>query len=111
NKHNKKINNTIKENYIDAFKAVPKTSSINIGVTGGKDSRLALLGLLEAGYDVKTNTRGFSDNPDVIVAEKLTQKLNLTHKINEPKILDSKGMNVNLEMKALQAMIATSGQV
>lgn len=110
-KPNKEINNTIKENYIDAFKAVPKTSSINIGVTGGKDSRLALLGLLEAGYDVKTNTRGFSDNPDVIVAEKLTQKLNLTHKINEPKILDSKGMNVNLEMKALQAMIATSGQV
>lgn len=110
-KPNKEINNTIKKNYIYAFKAIPKNSTINIGVTGGKDSRLALLGLLEAGYDVKTNTRGFSDNPDVIVAEKLTQKLNLTHKINEPKILDSRGMNVNLEMKALQAMIATSRQV
>ena len=110
-KPNKEINNTIRENYIDAFKAVPKTSSINIGVTGGKDSRLALLGLLEAGYDIKTNTRGFLDNPDVIVAEKLTKKLNLIHKIIEPKILDSKGMNINLEKKALQAMIATSGQV
>ena len=110
-KPNKEINNTIKKNYIDAFKAIPQTSTINIGVTGGKDSRLALLGLLEAGYDVKTNTRGFLDNPDVIVAEKLTKKLNLSHKIIEPKILDSKGMNVNLEEKALQAMVATSGQV
>src|SRR5699024_7567229 len=56
-KPNKIINNQIKENYIEAFKAVPQEVDINIGVTGGKDSRLALLGLLEAGYNVKTNTR------------------------------------------------------
>src|SRR5699024_3621816 len=83
----------------------------NIGVTGGKDSRLALLGLLEAGYNVNTNTRGFLDNPDVKMAEKITKKLGLTHRIIEPKILSSKGMSVNLEKKALEAMIATSGQV
>src|SRR5699024_6270468 len=68
-KPNKIINDQIKENYIEAFKAVPKKVDINIGVTGGKDSRLALLGLLEAGYNVKTNTRGFKDNPDVQMAQ------------------------------------------
>src|SRR5699024_4041285 len=107
----KEIKQQIKENYIEAFKAVPKDASINIGVTGGKDSRLALLGLLEAGDNVKTNTRGFLDNPDVQMAQKLTEKLGLEHRIMEPKILDSKGMNINIEKKALQSMIATTGQV
>lgn len=110
-KPNKEINTKIKDDYIEAFKAVPKKASINIGITGGKDSRLALLGLIEAGYNVKTNTRGFLDNPDVQVAKELTKKLNLEHKIIEPKILDSMGMNVNIEKRALQSMVATSGQV
>src|SRR5699024_6052201 len=110
-KPNKIINDQIKENYIEAFKAVPQEVDINIGVTGGKDSRLALLGLLEAGYNVKTNTRGFKDNPDVQMAQKLTEKLGLDHKVIEPKIMDSKGMTVNIEKRALQSMIATSGQV
>src|SRR5699024_11103880 len=56
-------------------------------------------------------TRGFFDNPDVQIAKELTTKLELEHKVIEPKILDSKGMNVNVENKALQAMIATSGQI
>lgn len=110
-KPNKDINTRIKEDYIKAFKVIPTGRKINIGVTGGKDSRLALLGLLEAGYNVKTNTRGFFDNPDVQIAKELTTKLELEHKVIEPKILDSKGMNVNIENKALQAMIATSGQI
>ncbi|WP_026858343.1 hypothetical protein [Jeotgalicoccus psychrophilus] len=110
-KPSSEFNNLLKQNYIDAFKAVPKNNKINIGITGGKDSRLALLGLLEAGYKVNTNTRGFLDNPDVKVAEMIASKLRLKHKITEPKIMDAKGLTVNLEKKALGAMVATSGQV
>nr|WP_213810189.1 hypothetical protein [Jeotgalicoccus sp. WY2] len=110
-KPNSEYNNKLKQDYIEAFKAVPKKSKINIGVTGGKDSRLALLGLLEAGYNADTNTRGFLDNPDVQMGELIANKLGLKHRITEPKITDAKGMTVNLERKALNAMIATSGQV
>lgn len=110
-KPNSEFNNTLKQDYIDAFKSVPKDSQINIGITGGKDSRLALLGLLEAGYKVNTNTRGFLDNPDVKIGEIIADKLGLKHKISEPKIMKAKGLTVNLEKKALNAMIATSGQV
>lgn len=108
---NNEFNKILKQDYIDAFKAIPKDSQINIGITGGKDSRLALLGLLEAGYKINTNTRGFLDNPDVQVGEKIAKKLNLKHKITVPKISDDQGLTVNLERKALNAMIATSGQV
>ena len=110
-KPNADFNNELKQDYIDAFKAVPKNNQINIGITGGKDSRLALLGLLEAGYKVSTNTRGFLDNPDVQVGEIIAGKLGLKHKTTEPKIMDAQGLTVNLERKALNAMIATSGQV
>ena len=110
-KPNSEFNNILKHDYIDAFKAIPEDSKINIGITGGKDSRLALLGLMEAGYKVNTNTRGFLDNPDVQVGEIIADKLGLQHKTSEPKIMDAKGLTVNLEKKALGAMIATSGQV
>lgn len=110
-KPDSKFNNMLKQDYIDAFKVIPTHSKINIGITGGKDSRLALLGLMEAGYKVNTNTRGFLDNPDVQLGTVISEKLGLKHKITEPKIMDSKGLTINLEKKALSAMIATSGQI
>lgn len=97
--------------YIKAFKAIPENKSIDIGITGGKDSRLALLGLLNSGYKVKTNTRGFKDNPDVIMGEKIAKHLGLDHKINQARIMSEKGLTINLEEKTLDSMIATSGQV
>lgn len=110
-KPNSEFNNMLKQDYIDAFKVIPIHSKINIGITGGKDSRLALLGLMEAGYKVNTITRGFLDNPDVQLGTVISEKLGLKHKITEPKIIDSKGLTINLEKKALSAMIATSGQI
>src|SRR5699024_240626 len=105
------LNDRLKEDFVNAYKMIPENIKINLGVTGGKDSRLALLGLLDSGYEVSTVTRGFDSNPDVIIAKEITKKLKLDHKVVEPKISGEQGLNVNIEKRALQAMIATSGQV
>ncbi|WP_411843719.1 hypothetical protein [Salinicoccus sp. HZC-1] len=110
-KPNKNINDELKNDYIESFKAIPSGTKMKLGITGGKDSRLALLGLLEAGYSVDTNTRGFMDNPDVQIAAEITNKLKLEHSITEPKVNDEKGLNIDIEKKVLNAMKATSGQV
>src|SRR5699024_2229918 len=78
-----KINN----DFTNAFKIVDdKNSLIRSGLTGGKDSRLILLALLENNFNVKTHTTGFPDHPDVTVAQELAKILNVTHVINERKL-------------------------
>src|SRR5699024_8023189 len=110
-KPSKEINDELKNDYIESFRAIPEGTKMKLGITGGKDSRLALLGLLEAGYEVSTTTRGFKDNPDVQIAAEITKLLNLEHHIVEPKINDEEGLDIDIEKKALNAMKATSGQV
>lgn len=48
-------------------------------LTGGYDSRLLLTGLLSSGAPFETTVSGKSTHPDVIVAEKIAQKLGIRH--------------------------------
>src|SRR5699024_2574297 len=66
----------INKDFTDAFKSVgDKNSLIRSGLTGGKDSRLILLALLENNFNVKSHTTGFPDPPDVTVAQESAEIL------------------------------------
>lgn len=100
----------ITENFINAFDIVSdKSSPILSSLTGGKDSRVILLALLEKGYKVNTHTTGFDDHPDVIVAKKLAEILNVPHKTNRKTINSKNQIAVNLENRLLATTKASSG--
>lgn len=101
-----KINN----DFTNAFKIVDdKNSLIRSGLTGGKDSRLILLALLENNFNVKTHTTGFPDHPDVTVAQELAKILNVTHVINERKLNKDNQLSINLEKRLIDITTASSG--
>lgn len=110
-KPNKNIMDDLKSEYLNTFQLIPNIKNLNIGITGGKDSRLALLGLLHNEFDVKTVTRGFADHPDVIIAKQMAEILGIKHSVVEPKLNKEKNLDVNPLEKSLASMKATSGQV
>src|SRR5699024_10488483 len=94
----------------NAFKIVDdKNSLIRSGLTGGKDSRLILLALLENNFNVKTHTTGFPDHPDVTVAKELAKILNVPHEINERKLNKDNQLSINLEKRLIDITTASSG--
>lgn len=96
--------------YLDAFDIVPNSEKPhNVGLTGGKDSRLITLGLLEKGLNFKANTRGYDDHPDVIIAKQIAEKLKLDYGIKRPKTNIENVLVIDIIDKILKAMIGTSG--
>lgn len=61
------------------------TSNITIGLTGGKDSRLAAALCKEAGIDFSCVTSGGELDRDVIVASEVAKILNVEHEYTMPK--------------------------
>lgn len=96
--------------YLDAFDIVPNSNKHhNVGLTGGKDSRLITLGLLEKGLNFKANTRGYDDHPDVIIAKQIAEKLKLDYGIKRPKTNTDNILVIDIIDKILKAMVGTSG--
>src|SRR5699024_8917513 len=60
---------------LNSFNILSNLDTVNIGLTGGKDSRLILLSLLEQGFKVNAFTNGFEDHPDVLIAQELANHL------------------------------------
>lgn len=60
--------------------------TVNLGITGGMDSRLVLALLLNTGLKDKLQlfTNGFPENPDVIVGKQIAKELGLKHTNNIP---------------------------
>lgn len=110
-KATKDVMDDLKEEYLNTFKILPDVNKLNIGLTGGKDSRLSLLGLLHNNFNVNAVTRGFEDHPDVIIAKQIAEILRIEHSVNKPKLNEERKMIVNPMKKSLEAMKATSGQV
>jgi hypothetical protein len=58
-----------------------------VAITGGRDSRLALAGAVEAGFPFTAVTKafagqeGYPDTPDVVVARAICQALGLDHRV------------------------------
>jgi len=65
-------------NLVTALKAVGKRfQPVMADITGGYDSRLLLLGLLESGIRFDNTVAGKDDSPDVIIAKQIAEQLNL----------------------------------
>lgn len=96
--------------YLNAFEIVPNSNKPhNVGLTGGKDSRLITLGLLEKGLTFKANTRGYDDHPDVIIAKQIAEKLKLDYSVKRPKTNTENILVIDIIDKILKTMIGTSG--
>lgn len=81
----------VKENAavcINRLKAVLKdVDDIEFPITGGRDSRVNLALLLEAGQKDKihTFTTGYEDHPDVVVGKNISQHYGIRHEFRERK--------------------------
>lgn len=62
---------------------------VNLGITGGMDSRLVLALLINSNIKkkIKLFTNGYPDNPDVIVGKEIARVLNIEHINNIPPII------------------------
>lgn len=79
------------QSLIDSVKGLKdKAIHINLGLTGGRDSRLLAATLKCAGIDFETYTFGFLDHPDVIIAKQIASILNINHRVDVPKITTDK---------------------
>lgn len=106
----KQLYEDITDSYLKSFDVIPNTSrSLNVGLTGGKDSRLIALGLKGKGIDFKAVTRGNEDHPDVQVAKLLAKKMNLNHTVNHSVNKQVNEVKIDLVDKILKTMIGTNG--
>jgi len=58
--------------------------TVELSLTGGKDSRLIAAALVTAGVPVVARTHGFADHPDVVVAAEIAQRLRIEHLVRTP---------------------------
>lgn len=57
---------------------------VRLGLTGGRDSRLLAALLARAGVAVTTRTAGLPDDPDVVVAREVAERLGIPHVVQRP---------------------------
>ena len=58
--------------------------SVELSLTGGKDSRLVAAALVKAGVPVRARTHGFADHPDVVIAAEVARVLGIHHDVRVP---------------------------
>ena len=58
--------------------------TVELSLTGGKDSRLVAAALVAAGVPVRGKTHGFAAHPDVVVAAEVARVLGIAHTVTEP---------------------------
>lgn len=80
---------------------------IELGITGGKDSRTVLALCLMAGLKDKIElfTNGTNEHPEVIVGKQIAQQFNLPHEIRQPGIpptLDLQSFHRNIAVHVFQ---------
>jgi len=102
----------ISTNFLNSFDIVQdKSKTIHSGLTGGKDSRLVLLALIDKGFNIQTHTTGFPDHPDVIVAQQLAELLEIPHEVRSRKLKEDNSINVDLEKRIKEITTASSGLI
>ena len=70
---------------IDSVAFLPDVDTdLKVSLSGGKDSRLVVALLREAGVPFRAATSGFSDHPDVVLAEKIAMHLGIEHQVVPP---------------------------
>lgn len=64
-------------------------SKAKIGLTGGKDSRMMILAMNKIGAEFSSETDGYDDSPDVIVAKQIADMLGIEHTVYNNAEVDS----------------------
>ena len=58
---------------------------VELSLTGGKDSRLIAAALTAAGVPFRARTHGFANDPDVVIAGMIADRLGVEHTVAEPR--------------------------
>jgi hypothetical protein len=59
-------------------------ATVQLSLTGGKDSRLVAAALVVAGVPVLARTYGFAGHPDVVLAAQIADRLGIQHTVTAP---------------------------
>ncbi|MBX4152345.1 hypothetical protein [Paenibacillus lautus] len=88
-----------------------KNSSVELGLTGGRDSRMIFLSLLKNGFDIKLKTSGYADSPDVIVSKQIAEMYGIEHITMEPKKSNKGVIDVDLLGSVQKTIFAADGMI
>jgi len=70
---------------VDAVEPLREAAQpVELSLTGGKDSRLVAAALVKAGVQVRGQTHGFADHPDVVIAAQVARVLGIHHDVRVP---------------------------
>ncbi len=58
---------------------------VELSLTGGKDSRLIAAALTAAGVPFRGRTHGVANDPDVVIAGMIADRLGVEHRVTEPR--------------------------
>jgi Asparagine synthase len=70
---------------VDAVSPLGDGVSVELSLTGGKDSRLVAAALTAAKVPFRARTHGFANHPDVVVAAMIADRLGIDHVVTEPR--------------------------
>lgn len=97
------------EAYLNSFLYLKESNvDLSTGLTGGKDSRMIAAAMKYLNIDFVAHTNGYESTPDVIVAKKVAEILNVKHRFNEPQV-DSNQLNVDLFRRTVNTIKNSEG--
>ncbi|WP_183407101.1 asparagine synthase-related protein [Nocardioides marmorisolisilvae] len=86
---------------IASVSGLPATAStIRLGLTGGRDSRLLAGLLVKAGVPVRAYTAGDEADPDVVIARRVAEVLGIEHSVTGPRGSNARGDNLEVDPRA-----------
>lgn len=86
---------------------------VQLGLTGGRDSRLIVALLRAADVSVSTRTSGLPDDPDVIVATEVAAALGVPHRVTPPMgatVAESQ-VTVDVQGRLKEAVVLADGML
>lgn len=86
---------------------------VRLGLTGGRDSRLLIAVLTNAGVAVSAHTSGLPDDPDVIVAREVAARLTVPHKVGRPMgaTVDDSSVTFDVRSRVKEAVVLSEGML
>lgn len=84
---------------------------VRLGLTGGRDSRLAAAALAAAGVPTTTFTKAFPGNGDLVVAELVAEALGMRHERLDPAVTDGDSVLVDPDERFRSAVVLCDGQL
>lgn len=86
---------------------------VQLGLTGGRDSRLLVALLHAAGVTVTTRTSGLADDPDVVVATEVAAALGVPHRVTPPMgaAMHADAVTIDVVGRLKEAVVLADGML